>query len=31
MNLSTLDNREILFIYFSNRKWIDTYEANYKR
>jgi len=26
MNLSTLDNREILFIYFSNRRWIDTYE-----
>jgi malonyl CoA-acyl carrier protein transacylase len=26
MNLSTLDNREILFIYFSNRKWVDTYE-----
>ena len=26
MNLSTLDNREILFIYFSNRKWIETYE-----
>jgi malonyl CoA-acyl carrier protein transacylase len=26
MNLSTLDNREILFIYFSNRRWVDTYE-----
>ena len=26
MNLNDLDNREILFIYFSNRKWIDTYE-----
>ena len=26
MKLSDLDNREILFIYFSNRKWLDTYE-----
>lgn len=26
MKLNDLDNREILFIYFSNRKWIDTYE-----
>jgi len=26
MRLSDLDNREILFIYFSNRKWLDTYE-----
>jgi len=26
MTLNDLDNREILFIYFSNRKWIDTYE-----
>lgn len=26
MTLNSLDNREILFIYFSNRKWIDTYE-----
>lgn len=26
MKLSDLDNREILFIYFGNRKWLDTYE-----
>ena len=26
MTLNDLDNSEILFIYFSNRKWIDTYE-----
>lgn len=26
MTLNDLGNREVLFIYFSNRKWIDTYE-----
>jgi hypothetical protein len=26
MTLNDLDNKEILFLYFSNRKWIDTYE-----
>ena len=26
MKLSDLDNREILFIYFNNRKWLDIYE-----
>ena len=26
MNLNELDNEEILFLYFSNRKWVDEYE-----
>ena len=26
MNINELNNEEVLFLYFSNRKWIDTYE-----
>ena len=26
MRLSDLNNEEVLFMYFSNRKWVDTYE-----
>lgn len=26
MKLSDLNNEEVLFMYFSNRKWVDTYD-----
>lgn len=26
MNLNELDNEEVLFLYFGNRKWVDEYE-----
>ena len=26
MNLNELDNEEVLFMYFNNRKWLDDYE-----
>lgn len=26
MNINELSNEEVLFLYFSNRKWVDTYE-----
>jgi len=30
MKLSDLSNEEVLFMYFSNRKWLDTYEDIFK-
>jgi len=26
MNINELSNEEVLFLYFSNRKWVETYE-----
>jgi hypothetical protein len=26
MNINELNNEEVLFLYFSNRKWVDTYD-----
>lgn len=26
MNINELSNEEVLFLYFSNRKWVDTYD-----
>jgi hypothetical protein len=26
MNINELNNEEVLFLYFSNRKWVETYE-----
>lgn len=30
MNLNELDNEEVLFMYFSNRKWLEEYEDIFK-
>jgi hypothetical protein len=30
MNLNELDNEEVLFMYFGNRKWLDEYEDIFK-
>lgn len=30
MKLSELSNEEVLFMYFSNRKWLDVYEDIFK-
>ena len=30
MSINELNNEEVLFLYFTNRKWIDTYEDMFK-